>query len=190
MKHIRVYFDFNCPYCYQEWANLRHLQHSGLLELAIEWYGWEIHPELQGPTATPMSWSPAHREMFGKLGQVTETNATSRALNASTHDALRLLEAAQEQHFADAWVDRVFRGYYEENANPADRATLLAWAEEIGLPNAAEVLDGDLYEDVLLAHDRHCQDIALEYVPSLEEHGKIIASGVLTYEHTQEVLSE
>ncbi|MCI5836659.1 MAG: DsbA family protein [Veillonellaceae bacterium] len=191
MRKIRVYFDFVCPYCFHEWANIRHWQaeHATREDLPeIEWYGWEIHPERQGQPATATQYTDADIEYFAALGEVPEVNATERRWNASSHAALRLLEEAKHQGKADAWVDRVFKGSFQEGADISDRETLLAWAYAISLANADDVLNDKRYADVLLDHDRHCAEIGLEYVPSLEENGEIRLAGVLHYEETADFL--
>ena len=118
-----------------------------------------------------------------------EINATTAKWNASSFDALRLLELAQEQGKADDWVDRVYIGAYQEEGDMSDRVTLAKWAKEVGLSGAAEVLAGDQYADTLKKHDQHCMEIALEYVPTLEKDGKIIADGVLTYIDIEKALA-
>ena len=72
----------------------------------------------------------------------------------------------------------------------SDRATLAKWAEEVGLSGAAEVLVGEQYADTLKEHDRHCMEIALEYVTTLEKDGEIIADGVLTYTDIEKALAQ
>ena len=99
------------------------------------------------------------------------------------------MELAQEQGKADDWVDRVYIGAYQEEGDMSDRATLAKWAKEVGLSGAAEVLAGDQYADTLKKHDQHCMEIALEYVPTLEKDGKIIADGVLTYTDIEKALA-
>lgn len=187
MKKIRIYFDFYCPYCYHEWANLRLLEKEGIT-CEREWYAWEIRPDLQGQPAVPWEFTPEQHETFGQLGEKAGVTATTAKLRAASHDALRLHEAAVAQGLGEQWLDRVFRGVYQEGGDMSDHNTLLQWAADIGLAEADKVLAGDRYADILLAHDAHCMEIKLEHIPSLEEDGKLLASGVLTYEHTREIL--
>lgn len=189
MRHIRVYFDFTCPFCYHEWANLRLLQRQGH-DLDLEWYGWEIHPERQGKPTEPFVFDQERKNTFAELGKEAGVTAGNLSIQSASHDALRLLELAIEQGCADAWVDQVFRAVYEKGLDMSDTEHLRSWAASVGLTDAGAVLAGDQYRDVLLAHDQHCMTLPLEYVPTLEENGHIIATGVLTYEHTRDVLTK
>lgn len=188
MSKIRVYFDFVCPYCYHAWGSLRKLQEQK--DICLEWYGWEIHPEWRNRKAKEKYAGEREREQFAELGKEAGINATTAKWNASSFDALRLLELAREQGKDDAWVDRVYTGAYQEEGDMSDRATLAKWAEEVGLSGAAEVLAGNQYADTLKKHDQHCMEIALEYVPTLEKDGEVIADGVLTYTDIEKALAQ
>ncbi len=181
MRNIRVYFDFVCPYCYTAWAHFGQLRRDGIA-LDIDWYGWEIHPDWRDRPARRAFFTPAQEEEFAALGKPSGVNATDLRYTASSYDALRLLCAAREQDLSDEWVARVFKGAYREQQPMNDPDVLRAWADVIGLVGADDILTTAKYADVIAAHDAHCMDIALEYVPTVEEDGRILLSGVLTYQ--------
>lgn len=41
---LRIIFDFSCPYCYIAWGFVQKLKET--IDLADDWVGWEIHPDL------------------------------------------------------------------------------------------------------------------------------------------------
>ena len=188
MQNIRVYFDFVCPYCYTAWGHFRQLRRDGV-DVNIEWYGWEIHPDWRGRDAKRAFFIPEQEAEFAALGKPSGVNAAGLRYTASSYDALRLLCAAEEQDLAREWVDRVFKGIRQEQQAMNDHDVLRAWADVIGLVGADDVLTTPKYADVIAAHDAHCMDIALEYVPTVEKDGRILLSGVLTYQDIYRALT-
>lgn len=188
MRKIRVYFDFICPYCYTAWAHFRQLRRDGI-DLDIEWYGWEIHPDRRNDKPQHAFFTPEQEKEFAALGHPSGVNAATLRYIAPSYDALRLLCAAQEQHLTQEWIDRVFKGVYQEGQAMSDHDVLRAWADVIGLADADTVLTTTRYADTLAAHDAHCMDLALEYVPTVEGNDRIICSGILTYQDLYHALT-
>ncbi len=188
MKQFRVYFDFLCPFCYHEWANIRHMEAERGAAYDIEWYSWEMRPEFRGQPASSYGFPEEMRNQFAELGKKVGVNAADAKWRAASYDALRLLEEAKAQELQNEWVDRVFTGVYQEEADMSDQDTLRAWADEVGLKNAEEILNSDRYADVLQEHAEHCVEIGLELIPAIAKDGELLGSGVMTYDETKKKL--
>lgn len=179
MRNIRVYFDFSCPYCYNEFFFLK--EAKKVQPIHVEYYSWEIHPEapLEGAVIDYPGFAEG-RKKLNELGAPLGLTPGNMDKVYNTKKALQLLEEAISQGVQEAYIEAVFKAYFEEQVNVSDESVLFRIAEQVGLKGAKEVLSEGKYLDRILEHDTHCMDIKLEYVPTIEEDGKIILAGVLT----------
>lgn len=186
MRHIRVYFDFSCPYCYNEFFFLKEAKKK--TSINVEYYSWEIHPEaaVEGAVINYPGFAEG-RKRLNELGEPLGLTPGNMDKVYNTKKALQLLEEAIAQGVEEAYVEAVFKAYFEEQVNVSDDEVLFRIAKEVGLQDASKVLEEGRYLDRILEHDAHCMKMNLEYVPTIEENGKIILSGVLTLD---DVLNE
>lgn len=180
-RHIRIYFDFGCPFCYNEWMFMKKIRPQ--IDVEEEYYSWEIHPQasLEGEIAN----FPNRDKMAKKLNELgaavgVQPGNMDRVFN--TRKALQILEEAMKQGLTLEYIDAVYHAYWEEAKNVGQDEVILAIADAVGVKGAREVLAKGRYLDVIAAHDKHCMDMNLEYVPTIEEDGKIVLTGVLSLE--------
>ena len=121
----------------------------------------------------------AIRERAMPLGVAINTQAGSRVWN--TFDAHRLLHWAEQRdrEKAIALKQALFRAYFTDNENVADRDVLVRIAKEIGLDGdaARRLLESDQYADEVRARERHWQQAAIHSVPATVVNGQYLISG-------------
>jgi predicted DsbA family dithiol-disulfide isomerase len=113
------------------------------------------------------------------LGVAINTQAGSRVWN--TFDAHRLLHWAEQRDREKAVVlkQALFRAYFSDNENVADRDVLVRIAKEIGLDGdaARRLLESDQYADEVRARERHWQQAGIHSVPATVVNGQYLISG-------------
>jgi predicted DsbA family dithiol-disulfide isomerase len=121
----------------------------------------------------------AIRERAAPLGVAINTRAGSRVWN--TFDAHRLLHWAEQQdrEKAVALKQALFRAYFTDNENVADRDVLVRIATETGLDgNAARgLLESDEYTDAVRAQERRWQQAGIHSVPATVVNGQYLIPG-------------
>lgn len=181
MRNIRIYFDFSCPYCYNEWNFMKKIREQ--VELEEDYYSWEIHPDapLEGKKLDFPDMKKRFKEL-NELGAPVGAAPGNMEKVYNTKKALQLLEEAKKQGLELPYIETVFHAYFVDQVNIADDKVILPLAEKVGVKGAAEVLAEGRYLDTILEHDKHCMDIGLEYVPTVYEGEKKILEGVLTFD--------
>jgi predicted DsbA family dithiol-disulfide isomerase len=121
----------------------------------------------------------AIRERAMPLGVAINTQAGSRVWN--TFDAHRLLHWAEQRDREKVIVlkQALFRAYFTDNENVADRDVLVRIAKEIGLDGdaARRLLESDQYADEVRARERHWQQAGIHSVPATVVNGQYLISG-------------
>jgi len=83
----------------------------------------------------------------------------------NTFDAHRLLQAAKERGLGDAMKERLMYAYFTEGEPVGDREVLARLGEEVGLPDAAELLASDAYGDAVRGDEREARLLGISAVP-------------------------
>lgn len=121
----------------------------------------------------------AIRERAAALGVAINTQAGSRVWN--TFDAHRLLHWAEQQdrEKAVALKQALFRAYFTDNENVADRDVLVRIAKETGLEGdaARRMLDGNEFVDEVRAQEHRWQQAGIHSVPATVVNGQYLISG-------------
>lgn len=121
----------------------------------------------------------AIRERAAPLGVAINTQAGSRVWN--TFDAHRLLHWAERQDRgkAVALKQALFRAYFTDNENVADRGVLVRIAKETGLDGdaARRLLESGEYADEVRARERQWQQAGIHSVPATIVNGQYLISG-------------
>lgn len=183
-RKLKIYFDFACPYCYNEWSFMKTVRPTANIE--EDYYSWEIHPDApaEGAPISFPGWEQAVVKL-NELGSSVGVQPGNMRKVFNTRKALQIFEEAKKQGLQLEYMDAVFNTYFVEQKNVSDDAVILAVAEKVGVKNAAEVLAEGRYLDVVAEHDAHCMEINLEFVPTIVENDKIILAGVLSLEDIQ-----
>lgn len=160
-----MFSDFVCPFCYVGFETVRRLRSD--FDLAFQWRGFEIHPELP---VEGMSFEEFEKSGMSQsspeLWQQVEAMAAALSLTLkrpkvlySSRFALKAGEYAAEQGKAEAFDGRLYRAYFEDARNIADREVILGVAREVGLdPQAvSEAIDSPRYtlklkNNAMIAH--------------------------------------
>ncbi|HJP97899.1 MAG TPA: DsbA family oxidoreductase [Rhodanobacteraceae bacterium] len=196
--HLRIDFvsDVACPWCAIGLAGLQKALANldGSIEAEIHLQPFELNPQLarEGEGANEHLMHKygigeaqleanrkAIRERAAPLGVVINTGDGSRVWN--TFDAHRLLHWAglEDPERALALKQALFRAYFTDGENVADRGILVRIAGEVGLDGAQarRLLEENAYADEVRAQERHYQQAGIHSVPATIVNGKWLISG-------------
>ena len=97
----------------------------------------------------------------------------------NTMRALRVTELARERGLHRYVHDRLMRAYWEEGRNIGDSTEVLALSIEAGLDEkqAAEVIEGDAYQERVLASTAQAQSIGITGIPAFLLDGRFLVLG-------------
>lgn len=200
MKHIMIWSDFACPYC---WIGEKRL-FDAIRELGVEnevrvtYRAFELNPE------APIKSSGTTKELMAKKYGLTPEEAQKRieaiekagkdihldlkfasVKHTNTFDAHRLLKFAEtnyEPKIVDALNYSLFEAYFSKNLSLADRKVLLSLAEEAGLDatQSNEVLNSDLYANDVRYDEREAAERGVRGVPYLVFDGEFAVPGAVS----------
>ena len=208
---LRIDFvsDVACPWCAVGLASLQRAlaKLDGSVQAEIHLQPFELSPDmpLEGEDAVEHimhkygiseAQSEANREVIRErasaLGFAYNVKRGSRVWN--TFDAHRLLHWAelQDRARAVALKQALFRAYFTDNENVADRDVLVRIAKQAGLDAdaARRVLDGNEYADEVRAQERHFQQAGIHSVPATIVNGQYLISGGQPPEVFEQALRE
>lgn len=134
----------------------------------------------------------AIRERAAPLGVAINTRKGSRVWN--TFDAHRLLHWAEleDRDQAVALKQALFRAYFTDNENIADRGILVRIAKGIGLDGdrARRMLDSDEYAGEVREQERRYQQAGIHSVPATIVNNEYLISGGQPPEVFEQALRE
>lgn len=208
---LRIDFvsDVACPWCAVGLASLQRAlaKLDGSVQAEIHLQPFELSPDmpLEGEDAVEHimhkygiseAQSEANRKVIREraaaLGFAYNVKRGSRVWN--TFDAHRLLHWAELQDRAKAVAlkQALFRAYFTDNENVADRDVLVRIAGDAGLDAdaARRVLDDNEYADEVRAQERHFQQAGIHSVPATIVNGQYLISGGQPPEVFERVLRE
>jgi predicted DsbA family dithiol-disulfide isomerase len=197
--HLRIDFvsDVACPWCAIGLASLQQAlrQLGDSVRADVHLQPFELNPSLpfEGENADEHLMRKygideaqletnraAIRERAAALGVIINTGHGSRVWN--TFDAHRLLHWAglQDPERALALKRALFRAYFTDNDNVADRNVLIRAAIDAKLDagEARRMLESDEYADEVRAQERHFQQAGIHSVPAtIIENSYLISGG-------------
>lgn len=195
---LRIDFvsDVACPWCAVGLASLRQAlaKLDGNVEADIHLQPFELNPQMpfEGEDADEHIMHKygideaqletnraAIRERAAPLGVAINTRTGSRVWN--TFDAHRLLHWA-ERHDPDKAValkQALFRAYFTDNENVADREVLARIAQATGLDGdaARRMLESGEYADEVRAREQRWQQAGIHSVPATIVDGQYLIPG-------------
>lgn len=192
--NIDIFSDVICPWCFLGKRRLEQaLDELGWRdEVTVRWRAFQLDPRA---TAEPRDLRAAIERKYGPgsfdamtrrlaaLGEpVGITYRFDLAQRVSTVDAHRLLAWALDvggTSAQGALCDRLMRGYFEQGANVADRATLTDLAGDAGLDptKARRMLDDGGYGDAVVADLREAAERDIFGVPAFVVDGSFTIPG-------------
>jgi len=134
-----MFSDFICPFCYIGFETVRKLKPE--FDLKLEWRGFEIHPDwpLDGMPAQNFHRGASAEERRAAWSRI-EAMANAIGLEMkppamlyNSHAALEAAEFACELGLGEQFEERVYRAYFWEGRNIANRALLSELAAELGI---------------------------------------------------------
>ncbi len=182
---ITYWSDYACPYCYIGEARLKKAiaEIPELKDVEIEMKAFQLDPtageHATGDTQTRF----AHKYgiSMDEAGQTIEHISQmgiaegldfryATTLFTNTMDAHRLTKLAQSKNdpaLADRVIEALFKAYFTDNKELADKELLQRIGEECGLDaiEVKDVLDTDKYRDEVLLDEREASRNGVHAVP-------------------------
>ena len=195
---LRIDFvsDVACPWCAVGLASLQQAlaKLDGRIEADVHLQPFELSPDM------PFEGEDAVDHIMHKYGiSEAQSEANRKALRGraaavgfaynmqrgsrvwNTFDAHRLLHWAglQDSGKAVALKQALFRAYFTDNENVADRDVLVRIAGDTGLDadEARRMLESDRYADDIRTQERHWQQAGIHSVPAAIVNGQYLISG-------------
>lgn len=203
---VDMWSDVICPFC---WLGRRRLAAAAEAEgvaLDLHWRAYELDPNrketrrpgLVDAIAKKYGMSVeasrgAQEQLAQAFQQFGGTYDFERARVANSFDAHRLTRLAAEHGRAEAMQTRLMEAYFSEGRNIADRATLAALAEDVGLKSddVAATLDSDAFaDDVRRDEAIATQQLDVQGVPFFVFEGQVAVSGAQPVEIFREVIRD
>lgn len=204
---IEYWSDFACPFCYIAETRLK----KALKELEL---GGETKIIFKAFRLNPQAGKVPKRnivEGFARHYGITMEEARDRvesisamgrgeglvfnyatARNSNTFDSLRLTKLAQTKgnDFGNAFADRMYRAYFEDNLVLADHDVLRKVAAEAGLDSAEteEVLGSDKFANEVLGDEREAHYLGINAVPFFAVNRKYGIPGAIDIREMKRVL--
>jgi predicted DsbA family dithiol-disulfide isomerase len=177
---IEIWSDVVCPWCYigkrRFETALAGFPHRD--ETVVEWRSFELDPEAErDPDGT------AAERLAGKYGMSVEEAAARQAQLAklaaedgleyhfdrvrggNSFDAHRLVHLAAASGLQDAAQERLMRAHFTEGERIGDRETLARLGAELGLDDAAAMLETDRFADEVRADEALAHQLNIHGVP-------------------------
>jgi predicted DsbA family dithiol-disulfide isomerase len=145
---IEIWSDIMCPFCYIGKRKFEAAleQFENKKEVEVIWKSFQLNPDMKTTPdkninqylAEIKGWSVEQaKEMNDRVSAMAKavglTYDFDKAVVANSFDAHRLIQFAKVNGKGDAAEERLFKAYFTEGENIADKDTLLQLAEEIGL---------------------------------------------------------
>lgn len=192
MITIDVYSDVICPWCF---IGKRRLEKGiALLDgrpITVRWHPFELNPDMPREGIDRRTyrtrkfgsweWSLEMDAQVTRAGQgegiAFHFDKMTRTPN--TFDAHRLVWLAGERGVQDAVVEALFRAYFTDGCDLADRATIAAVVVEAGLDAVAvsALLVGDEGRDAVIAGERKAHRLGATGVPFVVINEALALSG-------------
>jgi predicted DsbA family dithiol-disulfide isomerase len=191
---IDIWSDVICPWCFlgKRRFDAAVEQLGGLPGVDVRWRAYQLDP-----TATfepgdlrrsieakygPGAFDRMHARLVGLGLNEGIDYQFDIAKRVNTFDAHRLSAWAAAEHGVGVQatlVERLFRAYFQEGANVADHATLVALVGEVGLDPraAADVLAGEAYADEVRDDLDQARERGLTGVPAFVIDDEFVIPG-------------
>ena len=210
MKHIMIWSDFACPFC---WIGEKRLK-DAIRDLGVEnevkvtYRAFELDPNAPikpgantverlsakyGMTAEEARKRVEAIEKMAKDVNLDMKFATVK--NTNTFDAHRLMKFA-ETNYEDSIVDALnfslFTAYFAKNESLSDRKLLLKLAEDAGLDatQSNEVLNSDLYANDVRYDEQEAKERGVTGVPFFVFDGEFAVPGAVGTEDFKKALRD
>lgn len=181
---VEYWSDFTCPFCYIAETRMKKvLKEMGLeKEVKLVFKAFQLNPGAAKVPKRNMVEGFAHHygmsmdQARARVGYICDMGRAEglvfnydTASNSNTFDALRLAKLAQTkgEDFADRFIHRMYKAFFEENLILADHAVLRSICREFDIPEGEvdAVLDGDAFAAEEMADEREARMYGITAVP-------------------------
>jgi predicted DsbA family dithiol-disulfide isomerase len=166
---ISVWSDYVCPFCYLELPVLDRLA-AELDGCEIDWHAFELRPEPE-PTLDPDGeylhrvWNQSVYPMAEERGMVLRLPP----VQPRSREAFEAAEFARSKGRFDPMHRALFRAFFEDGRDLADRDVLLDIAQAIGLGERelSEALESGRFTPKVVSDRQLAREIGITGVPAL-----------------------
>jgi predicted DsbA family dithiol-disulfide isomerase len=182
---IAYWSDYACPYCYIGEARLKKAiaEIPELNDVEIEMKAFQLDPtageHATGDTQTRFAhkYGISMQEAGQTIEHISQMGIAegldfkyATTLFTNTMDAHRLTKLAQsknEPELAERVIEALFKAYFSDNKELADKELLQKIGEDCGLDAAEvkDVLDSDKYKDEVILDEREASRYGIHAVP-------------------------
>jgi predicted DsbA family dithiol-disulfide isomerase len=179
---IEIWSDVMCPFCYigkrRIERALSQFGHSS--DIQIEWKSFQLNPGLKtepGKTidaylAENKGWTLEYaRQMNQQVTDMAKEEGLiynmDRAVVANSFDAHRLLQLAKTKQLGHIVEELLFKAYFTDGQNTADRKVLtdIGLASGLERPELEHLFDTDAFSDLVQQDIDEAQQLGIRGVP-------------------------
>ena len=196
---VEIWSDVMCPFCYIGKRRLEHAieQLPFKSDIVVEWKSYQLDPDIKNEPGKTVDQYLAERKgvtvAYARQmnGQVTRMAAEAgleynldKAVVANSFDAHRFSHLAAKHGKGDAAEESLFKAYFSEGKNIADRDILIQLGIDIGLNGAdiKQALEGDAYTQEVQHDIEEATTLGIRGVPFFVIDRKYAVSGAQSAE--------
>lgn len=191
---IQIWSDVVCPFCYIGKRKLEHaleqFEHKDNVE--VEWKSFQLDPDASFESNTDLTEYLANKygrdRQWAESMQANVTNLAKdvgleyhldKAVRINSFHAHRLAHLAKKYNLGDAFEELLFKAYFTDGANIADKETLMQLALETGLAKEEieTVLNSEAYSQDVKQDIAESQSLGITGVPFFVFDEKYAVSG-------------
>jgi protein disulfide-isomerase len=204
---IEIWSDILCPFCYIGKRKLEKALETfeGKEFLEIDWRSYQLDPDATSQPNTDVydylakrkgqtrDWSvKMHEQVANTAKQEGLDYNFEKAIIANSYNAHRLIHLAKKYKLGDQAEETIFKAYFTEGKDIANKTTLIAIGKEIGLKEEEinEVLNSDKYGAEVRADIEEAQNIGVRGVPFFVMDSAYAVSGAQPVEVFAETLEK
>jgi len=204
---IEIWSDILCPFCYIGKRKLEKAIETfeGKEFLEIEWRSYQLDPDATSQPNTDVydylaerkgqtrDWSiKMHEQVANTAKEVGLDYKFEKAIIANSYHAHRLIHLAKKYNLGDQAEETIFKAYFTEGKDIANKITLTEIGSKIGLQEneILEVLNSDKYGAEVRADIEEAQNIGVRGVPFFVMDRAYAVSGAQPVEVFKETLEK
>jgi protein disulfide-isomerase len=204
---IEIWSDILCPFCYIGKRKLEKALETfeGKEFLEIDWRSYQLDPDATSQPNTDVydylaqrkgqtrDWSvKMHEQVANTAKQEGLDYNFEKAIIANSYNAHRLIHLAKKYKLGDQAEETIFKAYFTEGKDIANKTTLIAIGKEIGLKEEEinEVLNSDKYGAEVRADIEEARNIGVRGVPFFVMDRAYAVSGAQPVEVFTETLEK
>lgn len=204
---IEIWSDIQCPFCYIGKRKIEKALETfeGKENVAIEWRSYQLDPDATSQPGIDLYDYLAKRkgqtrhwaiEMHKNVTDMAKENGLEyhfeKAVLANSYDAHRLIHLAKKYNSGNEAEERIFKAYFTEGKDIANKETLTLLGKEIGLneEELKDVLNSDKFGDDVRADIEEAQNIGVRGVPFFVFNRQFAVSGAQPVEIFTETLNK